>query len=61
MTYRYLLKIINTLNEQELKALLDQELAGPCRRTFMERVHQRYSSLRQQRERHELMLRVKIS
>lgn len=61
MTYRYLLKVINTLNEAELKKLLDQELAGQCRRTFLERVHQRYSSLRMQRERHELMLKVKIA
>jgi hypothetical protein len=56
-----LLKVINTLSEAELKKLLEQELAGQCRRTFMERVHQRYSSLRMQRERHELMLKVKIA
>jgi hypothetical protein len=60
MTYRQLLKISQTLSEGELKELLDQEMKGARRWSFVERLHQRYSSLRMQRERRELLLQTRI-
>jgi hypothetical protein len=41
--------------ETEVKALLDAEMAGRQRVTFVERLHQRYCALRATRERAEMM------
>lgn len=44
-----------TLNEQQVKDLLEEERAGARRPTFLERLHQRYVALRSARERAEIM------
>jgi hypothetical protein len=54
MNYRELHKIIMDLSEAELRQMLDDELRGERRRTFMIRLHQRLCALRAQREREEL-------
>jgi hypothetical protein len=54
MNYRELHKIIMDLSEAELQRMLDDELRGERRRTFMIRLHQRLCALRAQREREEL-------
>mgnify|MGYP006982883022 CR=1 FL=1 len=54
MNYRELHKIIMDLSEAELRRMLDDELRGERRRTFMIRLHQRLCALRAQREREEL-------
>lgn len=52
--WRSLNQILKTLSEQEVKALLDREIAGQRRRTFLKRLHQRYTILRASRERREI-------
>ena len=46
---------ISTLSEDEVKALLDDEVAKHRRPVMARRLHQRYSSLRNARERAEIM------
>jgi hypothetical protein len=46
------------MTEDEVKSALDAEMAGDRRVTVVERLHQRYSSLRATRERLELMTEV---
>jgi hypothetical protein len=43
------------MTETEVKALLDVELVDRQRVTFVERLHQRYCTLRATRERAEMM------
>lgn len=43
------------LNETEVKNLLDQERVNERRKSFLERLHQRFTSLRAARERAEIM------
>lgn len=43
------------LTEAQVLALLEEERAGKCRVAFLERLHQRYSVLRSERERAELL------
>ena len=61
MNWRELNAQLNAMNETDVKALLDAEMAGPQRVTFVERLHQRYCALRAVRERLELkaLLRAK--
>ena len=53
-TWRSLNDALNALSEQQVKSLLEQELAGPRRRSVLERLHQRYNTLRVARERIEM-------
>ncbi len=46
---------LNKLREDQVKFLLDYELANAPRKTFVERLHARYTMLRSQRERAELV------
>lgn len=46
---------IYKLPEDQIKMLLDHEITHNRRKRFVERLHQRYSSLRLQRERKEIM------
>lgn len=49
---------ISTLSEDEVKALLDDEVAKHRRPVMARRLHQRYASLRTQRERKDIMERI---
>lgn len=53
-TWRSLNEALTSLSEQQVKGLLEQELAGPRRRSVLERLHQRYNTLRVARERMEM-------
>ena len=48
-------EVIPGLNEMQVKALLDHEVQHENRVTLVERLHQRYNSLRVARERKELL------
>jgi hypothetical protein len=54
-TWRKLNEVLALLPETDVKALLDSEMAGPRRVKVIERLHQRYNTLRVARERAELM------
>lgn len=54
-TWRSLNKVLTTLSEEELKELLDEEIAGGRRMKLIERLHQRYNILRVARERKQLL------
>jgi hypothetical protein len=54
-TWRKLNEVLALLPETDVKALLDAEMAGPRRVKVIERLHQRYNTLRVARERAELM------
>ena len=45
---------LSNLREDQVKFLLDYELANEPRKTFVERLHARHTMLRSQRERAEL-------
>ena len=53
--WRELNKKLNLLSESEVLALLNAERAGQRRVTFLERLHQRYTMLRCERERREIL------
>lgn len=55
LTWRALNREINTLTENELKQLIDDELSGLRRVTILERLHQRFCAVRAARERIELL------
>jgi hypothetical protein len=46
-------------DESQIRAMLDEEVAVHKRPTFIVRIHQRYTMLRAQRERQELLEKVK--
>jgi len=48
-------EVLNTLTEDEAKEALTIEVANDNRKSFVERLHQRYNILRTMREREELM------
>ena len=52
--WRTLIADINTLDEAEARWCLDTEIAGECRKVFVERLYGRYSRARADRERLEL-------
>jgi hypothetical protein len=54
-TWRKLNEVLALLPEVDVKALLDSEMAGPRRVKVIERLHQRYNTLRVARERAELL------
>lgn len=55
MNWRELNAQLNQMTETEVKALLDVELVNRQRVTFVERLHQRYCTLRATRERAAMM------
>ncbi len=50
-TWRKLNEVLASLPETDVKALLDSEMAGARRVKVIERLHQRYNTLRVARER----------
>jgi hypothetical protein len=56
--WRALNAVLHRLSEDEVKTMLDAEVAGLRRVTFVERLHQRYCALRAARERMELLKEV---
>jgi hypothetical protein len=56
--WRVLNQNLNLFNEAEVKALLDEEIVGQRRATFLKRLHQRYCTLRANRERAEIFSAV---
>ena len=50
-TWRSLNSALATMSEQQVKELLDQELKGARRIMMLQRLHQRYNTLRVARER----------
>ena len=54
-TWRSLNDVLASLPEPDVKALLDDEMKGARRVKIIERLHQRYNTLRVARERAELM------
>ena len=46
-------------DENQIRAMLDEEVMVHKRPTFVVRIHQRYTMLRAQRERQELLEKVK--
>jgi hypothetical protein len=53
--WRSLHKVLTTFREDQVKAMLDYEIAGEARVSILERLHQRYNTLRVSRERVELL------
>jgi hypothetical protein len=51
--------VLTMRNERQVKAMLDEEVSVHKRPTYLVRIHQRYSTLRAQRERQELLERIK--
>ena len=51
--------ILPKRNEEQVLAMLDEEVKVYKRPTFIVRIHQRYTMLRAQRERKELLERIK--
>ena len=56
--YNQLNNQLSSLTEVQLWNLIEMEIAGKKRRSFVERLHQRYSKLVTARERAELMGRL---
>jgi hypothetical protein len=58
MNWRQLNATLNDMSEADVKRMLDEEMVGAQRVTFIERLHQRYCALRASRERAELMASI---
>jgi plasmid maintenance system killer protein len=56
--WRGLAATLNTMSEDEVKRLMDDEMARQRRPSIVKRLHQRYTMLRTARERAELMARL---
>lgn len=54
-TWRSLNQKLSSLTEDELKGMLEDELQGAKRVSILQRLHQRYCTLRQTRERIDLL------
>jgi hypothetical protein len=59
MNWHELNVVLTMRNERQVKAMLDEEVSVHKRPTYLVRIHQRYSTLRAQRERQELLERIK--
>lgn len=58
-SWRDLNAILKDLREDQVKQALDYEIVSPVpRRQVIERLHERYNTLRVKRERKELMVRL---
>lgn len=55
MNWRALNKHLSGMDEKQVKAMLEREMATSKRVTMVERLHQRYNALRGTRERLELL------
>jgi len=55
LTWRKLNDQLALMSEQDVLALLDNERATTKRVSVLERLHQRYTTLRAARERHEIL------
>ena len=55
MNWRELNKSLSSMTEDQVRAMLDAEMATNRRVSVVERLHQRYTSLRASRERIELL------
>lgn len=55
ISWRKLQAVLNQLNEAEVLAMLEDERQGARRASILERLHMRYSVLRTNRERIEIM------
>ena len=55
VNWRKLNKDLGLLTEEQVLALLNEERAGARRVSILERLHQRYATLRATRERRELL------
>ena len=59
MNWHDLNTVLTMRSERQVKAMLDEEVSVHKRPTYLVRIHQRYSTLRAQRERQELLERIK--
>ena len=59
MNWFQLNAVLPLKDESQIRAMLDEEVAVHKRPTFIVRIHQRYTMLRAQRERQELLEKVK--
>ena len=59
MNWFQLNAVLPLKDESQIRAMLDEEVAVHKRPTFVVRIHQRYTMLRAQRERQELLEKVK--
>ncbi len=50
--------VLNSLTERRIKELINEEINGACRGTFVVRLHVRLCTLRNTRERRALMKKV---
>ena len=57
-SWHALQKHIHDLTEKQLQALIDQELAGKCRRNMVMRMFMKLNKLRYRRERAELEKKI---
>jgi hypothetical protein len=55
LNWRKLNKDLALLSEDQVLAMLNEERAGPRRISILQRLHQRYTMLRAERERRELL------
>ena len=55
ISWRKLQAVLNQLSEAEVLAMLEEERQGARRASILERLHMRYSVLRTNRERIEIM------
>lgn len=56
--YNLLNHQLSSLSEEQLENLIEMEIAGRKRKSFVERIHQRYSKLVTARKRDELFARL---
>ncbi len=59
MNWFQLNAVLPLKDESQIRAMLDEEVTVHKRPTFVVRIHQRYTMLRAQRERQELLEKVK--
>lgn len=58
LSWRSLNATLNTLTEEQIKTMLDDELNGKRRLVIARRLHQRFAALRTSRERAEILRKV---
>jgi len=59
LTWRVLNNELHSFSEEKVLSLLNEELAGEKRLSILRRLHQRYSILRADRERIEILSQAK--
>lgn len=58
LSWRSLNATLNTLTEEQVKTMLDDEMNGKRRLVIARRLHQRFAALRTARERTEILRKV---